>query len=180
MLILNSAIANADTVLKIITNKGYVSFTVGDDWPVISMQSKLPIAAAGFQIPNPADKGTPDSTNLALMLYDLSTDRGKAVFESPIKQYGANQPQMGKYGEWTLYRQQAQQGSTRYTIIDSKKMNVADVSVSTRISWPHLTSDSKQHNANMESLLYTFLDSIKGTLGTLTPNQNEVIRRPEK
>lgn len=166
--------------LKIVTKGGYVSFTVGDTWPVISMQSKLPIAAAGFQIPNPVDEGTSDSSNLALNLYDLSTEPGRTAFEKPVKQYGVKAPKIENFGEWTLYQQEAMQGATRYTILDAKKSSVADVSVSARLAWPHLKSNPKTHDSQMFSVFKVFLESVHGDLGPYVPLQNEVIRRPEK
>lgn len=172
--------AIADVRLTIITKGGSVAFTVGDDWPVIAMQSKLPIATAGFHIPNPADEGAPESTNLALMLYDLSTERGRTAFEAPIKQYGTETPKIEHFGEWAVYRQDALQGAMRYTIIDAKKSNVADVSVSARLAWPHLKSNPKNYDAQMEFVFFTFLGSVSGELGQHTPHPHEVIRRPAK
>lgn len=172
--------AIADVRLTIITTGGSVAFTVGDDWPVIAMQSKMPIAAASFQIPNSADEGTSESTNLALMLYDLSTGRGRTAFETPIKQYGTEAPKTEHFGEWTVYRQEVLQGAMRYTIIDAKKSNVADVSVSARLAWPHLESNPKNYDSQMEFVFLTFLGSVHGEFGQYTPRSNEVVRRPEK
>jgi len=56
--------------LKILTTKGFVAFTVEDDWRVLSMQTKPPIAFAIFQVPNFADEGTPESTNLVISLFN--------------------------------------------------------------------------------------------------------------
>lgn len=179
LLTLFSTSAIADVEFKIVTKGGFVAFTVGNDWPVIAMQSKLPIATAGFQIPNPSDEGTPESTNLAIMLYDLSTERGRTVFEAPINQYNSEAPKIAHFGEWTLYRQEAAQGATRYTLLDAKRSNVADVSVSARLAWPHLKSNPSTYDSQMESLFRAFLDSVRGELGQLIPRPNEVIRRPD-
>ncbi|MDX8399366.1 MAG: hypothetical protein R8K20_03865 [Gallionellaceae bacterium] len=180
LLALFCATAIADVEMKIVTKGGSVAFTVGDDWPVISMQSKLPIAAAGFQIPNLADEGTPESTSLAFMLYDLSAERGRTVFEAPIKLYGSAVPKIEHYGEWAVYRQEALQGATRYTIIDAKRSNIADVSVSARLAWPHLESNPKTYDSHMESVFRAFLGSVRGALWLYTPRPNEVIRHDAK
>jgi hypothetical protein len=172
--------AIADVGLTIVTKGGSVAFTVGDDWSVIAMQSKLPIATAGFQIPNSSDEGTSESTNLALLLYDLSTERGRTAFDIPIKQYGTEAPKIEHFGEWAVYRQEALHGIMRYTIIDAKRSNVADVSVSARLAWPHLESNPKTYDSQMEFVFLTFLGSVRGELGQYSPRQNEVVRRPEK
>lgn len=79
-----------------------------------------------------------------------------------------------------MYRQEVLQGAMRYTIIDAKKSNVADVSVSARLAWPHLESNPKNFDSQMEFVFLTFLGSVHGELGQYTPRSNEVVRRPEK
>lgn len=181
LLSLFSMSAFAETEFKIITNNGFVGFTVGDDWPVISMQSKLPIAVATFQIPNLLDVGTDDSTNLGISIYDINTKSGLTAFNSAVKKFGADTPlKVEEYGQWTVYRQQAFQGQTRYTILDAKNTKIADVAVSVRIAWPHLTSDTEEYDSYMNSVFHTFLRSIHGGKGPYKPHPDEVIRRPIK
>jgi hypothetical protein len=67
---------SSGTELKIITPNGFVAFSVGNGWPVIAIRPKLPVAAAGFQIPNAADENISASTNLAISLYDETTTKG--------------------------------------------------------------------------------------------------------
>jgi hypothetical protein len=106
-------VASADVEMNIVTNKGYVAFIVGDDWAVVSMQTKLPIAAAAFQIPNPAERGTSDSTNLAIVLYDAQSKKARSAFDSSVTVPGSKPPQPERYAEWTVWRQESSQGSTR-------------------------------------------------------------------
>ncbi len=180
MLLFASASLNvlAETKLKIITTNGAVGFTVDDDWAVLNMQSKLPVAAAVFQILNKADSQTPDSTNLIFKLYDLNTDTGRAAFDAPVKQYGSDAPKQEVFGAWTLYRQQALQGTTTYTILDAKRVGVADVSATARIAWPHLKKNAKKYDAQLESRFQKFLNSVYGETGPYKPQENEVVRRP--
>src|SRR5262245_38440868 len=106
------AIACAAVEMYIITNKGYVAFQAADHWSVVSMQSKLPVAAAAFQIPNPADHGTDDSTNLIITLYDPESPRARSLFDAPVSENRSRAPRAEHVGSWTVYRQHARQGST--------------------------------------------------------------------
>ena len=94
--------AHADVAMKIVTPKGYVAFTVGDDWKVVQLQSKTPVATAVYQVPNPADEKTTESTNLVLILYDLATERGRRRFNMPLPTYGENKPAESKLEGYAL------------------------------------------------------------------------------
>lgn len=158
----HSAVAFASTELKIPTTKGFVAFSVGGDWPVLSMQMKLPIASAAFRIPNPADTNTPDSSNIVIALYDTASDEARIAFKTPVKQYGPRRAKAQTVGQWTVYRQVAVQGDTRYTIVDAKRSGVADVAVGVRMIWPQLAVNPADYDARMEALLKEVLDSVHG------------------
>ena len=175
-----ATLASAAVEMNIVTNKGFVVFTVADDWLVTSMQSKLPIAAAAFQIPNPADHGTADSTDLAIVLYDSHSKRARSAFASPVKQYGSVPPEIKHVAGWKVYRQEALQGSTRYTVLDAKRAGIADVLVTVRLAWPHLDSNSTEYDAAMESIFREFLASIRGEIGPYVPHSQGATRRPER
>jgi hypothetical protein len=166
--------------MKILTGGGFVAFMVSQDWGVISMQSKLPVANAVFKLPNAAEEETPDSTNLALLLYD-SSERGRAAFDAPLKQLGDAAPEAESLGEWQIYRQKAKQGDTMYSILDAKRDHVADVSVKIRLAWPHLAANVADYDTLMESIFRAFLNSIHGQVGPYTPAAGEELyRHPTK
>jgi len=173
-----SADADADTELTILTPGGYVGFTVGDDWIVVSMQSKLPIATATFQIPNPSDDGTPESTNLVLVLYDATSWPGRVAFDAAVTTFGPKAPTRRTSGPWTTYRQKASQNDVPYTVLDAKRSAVGDVSVSARLAWPHLKQNPPDYDARMEATFRSFLNSIEGKPGPYVPRPGEVVRRP--
>ena len=175
----SSAAAWADVEMKIATAKGFVAFTAEESWRVLSMQTHMPIAAGAFQIPSSADAGTQDSTNLIVVFYELDSEMARAKFEAPVKQYGSAAPTSDFFEDWTIYRQEAKQGNTLYSIWDAKrKRGVADASVSVRLAWPHLDASSKTYAVEMDALLRAFLNSIHGGLGPYVPKDGEVIRRP--
>lgn len=169
--------ASAATQLKIVTARGVVSFVADDDWTVLSMQTKLPVAAVVFQLPNAADQGTPHSTNLILKLHDNST-AAREGFEAPVQQRGGTPASVKAWEGWRVWRQTARQGDSVYTILDAKRDHVADVAASVRLAWPHLPANTKRYDADMEARFRAFLRSIDGQVGPHTPVSGEMIRRP--
>lgn len=165
--------------LKIMTANGYVGFAPEDHWTVLNMQSKLPVATAVFQIPNPADNNTPDSTNLIISLYDQNTEKGKNALAKVGKPYSLKLPTRSKHQDWELYTQNAVQGNTKYTIIDAVKP-VADVMVSVRIAWPNLPNNPNNYAKTTNQLYLSFLNSVSGAIGAYEPKEDEIIRRPNK
>ena len=159
------------------TPKGFVAYAVEGDWPVLSMQMQLPVAAAAFRIPNAADAGTTDSTNLAIVLYDLQSAEGRTAFKTPVKQYSPQAPQAQVKGPWTVYRQEAIQEGTYYTILDAKRKGVADVSVSVRMAWPHRESNPSGYDADMEARFWSFLQSIRGARGAYVSTDSSAVTK---
>jgi len=167
----------ADTGMKIVTNKGYVGFVVADDWMVQAMDTKGAIARIAFQLPNPSDAGTPESTNLVLVLYDLATKQGREGYHQPIKQYGSKAPDSQVIDGWTVYRQQGLQGTVDYTILDAKRNDVADRAAYVRLAWPHLSGNAPGYDEYMERTFRQFLGSVQGRRGLYKPDKGEVLRR---
>ena len=161
--------------LKIVTPKGYVAFTVEDHWPVLNMQTKLPVTASVFQIPNNADKGTSDSTNLAINIYDPKSTQAKQALTKVGKQLGTKAPVVEQYDNWTLYWQEPAQGGTTYTLVDAKR-SFENYIISVRLAWPHLRSNPTGYDKQMYQTLRTVLSHIRVHTGPVTPGKDEVIR----
>jgi hypothetical protein len=89
---------------------------------------------------------------------------------------------IGNYFEslegWKVYRQEALQRDTTYSIWDAKNSDVADVSVSVRMAWPHLAKNSPDYVAEMDRTFRAFLASVRGGMGEYKPREGEVLHRP--
>ena len=168
--------ARADVELKIITADGFVAFTVKDHWPVISMATEPPIMTAVFQLPNVADQGTPDSTNLSIRFFDLGAAAARERFRSVGEPIGSVLPERDAFEGWTVYQQQAKQGDTEYSIIDAKR-DLDTLSVAVRIAWPHLKGNPRGYSDEMQQTFRSVLRSIYQHIGPYEPGENEVIRR---
>ena len=164
------------TDFSVITTKGYVSYTVESDWKVLSMRTQPPKTAALFQIPNPADNGTPDSTNLTLMTFERDSVEASATFTKlagKLRSDGRHE----KHKQWDVFAQEAKQDSTDYSIRDAFR-EVPGAFVMIRIAWPHLKQNPKDFDSRMEALFHSLLDSVSGGIGPKPKKEGEVIRRP--
>ena len=177
LLLCLNASAHAAVEFTIVTVRGYVSFAVPDEWRVLTMQTKPPVSVAAFQVLNPVDAGTPHSTNVAISLFDVESERGKQAATIVGRRYGAQEPVVTSEGGWTVYSQQHNQGGMRYTVVDAKKQ-LADVVVAVRFAWPHLPNNPPQYDREMQKAFRGVLASVKGGLGKPAPREGEVTRRP--
>jgi hypothetical protein len=170
-------VAHADVGFTFVSSGGHVAFAAADNWPVIAMQPKLPIAQAAFQIPNAADEGTPHSTNIVFKFYKLGSPQASESLDQVGKQYGAKPPHQERFKEWTIYRQDAPQEGIVYTVLDAKR-TFQTVAGSVRLAWPHLPSNAKGYDQLMERTFQSALSSVSEHVGPYEANPNEVIRRP--
>ena len=74
--------------LTILTPTGHITFSAPDEWSVISSQTKMPVAVMAFQIVDPFDEATSDSTNVAVNFYDDNTSEGREAIKNVGKRYG--------------------------------------------------------------------------------------------
>lgn len=171
-------VAGPKTVhFTIITPKGYVGFDAGRDWPVMALQTRPPILVAAFQIADPADRGTSDSTNLAIRLIQPESAAGQAALVADQKNYGDRKPEA--YHGWSVQAWSKTQGSTMYSIVDARA-DRADMTCTIRLAWPHLANHPAGYDADMQALLKRTLDSVQAGLGTYPPRPGELFRTPEK
>lgn len=166
------------TTFTLISQGGYVRFSAQPDWAVIAMQSQLPVTVTAFQLADPADAGTPDSTNLAVSLYQPSSPEAMNALAAMGRQMGDKAPVVETYSGWTVYTQEAMQGETTYTDMDATS-SMADVKVSVRLAWPHLAGHTDGYDDMMRALFLKELDSVNGATGAYKVRDGEVVRRPD-
>lgn len=142
-----SSLANANE-FAIRTTKEFVRFSVPDDWRVLSVQTKPPVSVATFQVGNPADEGTPHSTNVAVSLFHIGTERGQAAAAAVGRSYGPVAPVSSTVDSGAVYIQQPTQRGLPYLLIDAKKP-FADVIVALRFAWPNLSNNPSNHDSTM-------------------------------
>ncbi len=171
--------AAAETVeFKIVAATGIVAFTVPEHWGVLGVKSLPPVASAGFQVPDPAADASSDSSNVAVNIYHLDTDQGRAGAAQMGESFGGA-PEVGDYKGWTTYTSAPNQGGATYTLLDAKRsFEDQKIEVGVRCAWPHLAAHPAGFDDQMLGLCHALLDSVAETPGPYTPQPDEIVRRP--
>ncbi|MGB0063489.1 MAG: hypothetical protein WBP85_03515 [Terracidiphilus sp.] len=138
-----------------------VQFSVPADWPVIANSSTSERTVFAFQIPNPADNGTSDSSNLSIIATDLRTDQARDAFQkqSSTDDSTAQQEKLVEGWACSTFSKTQRSTQTQYVIWDCRRI-VADCGVSVRIAWPHLPKNPPDYDGQLKTVLSNFLMSI--------------------
>ena len=163
--------------LSVITTKGYVTYTVGGDWKVLSTQTKAPKTAAVFQIKNPADEGTQDSTNFCILTFETNSADATETFQKMRAKLRVDTPSPRKHGAWQVFSHDAMQGKTLYHVRDAAR-DVPGAHVLLILAWPQLSRNPPRYDGEMETTFLRLLDSVKGGLGPKPRTGGEVVRHP--
>jgi hypothetical protein len=169
------AIAEAtDTVDFTIVDR--VQFSVPANWPVIANKSASDKTIFAFQIPNSADEGISDSSNLSIVATDLKTAQDRDAFQAQPSSTDHNAQEKKLVEGWGCSTFSAVQHSTktRYEIWDCRR-TIADCGVSVRMAWPHLPKNPLDLDNQMEMILSNFLKSVGPFKGV---PKSGVLRRP--
>jgi hypothetical protein len=134
-------------------------FSVPGNWPVTASKSTAEKTVFAFQIPNAADEGTPDSSNLSIVSTYLKDSKNKEAFEKKASSPAAGALEKRLVDGWRCTSFSAMQKSTQYVDWDCYRV-VADCGVFVRIAWPHLPKNPTDYDKQMETVLSDFLISV--------------------
>jgi hypothetical protein len=154
-----------------------VQFSVPADWPVIANNSTNEKTVFAFQIPNAADNGTADSSNLSIIAADLRTAQDRDAFQKqpPSADSTAQEKKLVEGWACSMFSKIQRSTQTQYVIWDCRRI-VADCGVSVRIAWPHLPKNPPDYDGQMETVLANFLTSFGPFKGL---PKSGVLRRQE-
>lgn len=150
------AVARDQVVFTIVDR---VQFSVPGDWLVIASKSTAEKTVFAFQIPNAADEGTSDSSNLSIVSSYLKDAKDNAAFQKKASSPDHKAQEKKLVDGWRCRNFSAMQGSTRYVDWDCYRV-VADCGVFVRIAWPHLPKNPHDYDKQMETVLSDFLRSV--------------------
>lgn len=138
-----------------------LQFSVPGNWPVIASNSTSEKTVFAFQIPNAADEGTPESSNLSIIATDLRIALDRDAFEKQAPSVDHSVQEKKLVEGWGCSTFSAIQRSTQsqYVIWDCRRI-IADCGVSVRIAWPHLPKNPTDYDSQMEVVLSNFLTSV--------------------
>jgi hypothetical protein len=152
-------------------------FSVPADWLVIANKSTSEKTVFAFQIPNAADKGTSDSSNLSIIATDLKSGQDRDAFQKQAPSTNQNAQEKNLVKDWECSTFSAAQPSTQteYVIWDCRRL-IAGSGVSVRIAWPHLSKNPPDYDKRMEAVLSSFLTRVGPFKGL---PQSGVLRRQQ-
>jgi hypothetical protein len=163
LLLSPSGLSAKETVAFTIVDR--VEFSVPGEWPVLASKSDAVRTTFAFQVPNPADAGTTESTNLMLLSYYLDDSSAKAAFEKKATKQDPKAGEEKIVDDWSCSSFSAAQGSMPYEIWDCNRI-VSGIGVYVRMAWPHLGKNAPDYNKSMVVVLTDFLRSV-----TASPKQ---------
>ena len=137
---------------------GRIQFTVPGEWKVISSKSNAKQTTFAFQIENPADEGTPDSTILVLIAYNLNESTKKA-YQKKQSERGPTATDGKLVDGWDCSIFSAMQGSTAYSVWDCHR-TMQGSGVYVRLAWPHLAGNAPDYDEAMKRALAEVLRSV--------------------
>lgn len=152
----NLAVATDQVVFTVVDR---IQFSVPGDWPVIASKSTAEKTMFAFQIPNAADKGTPDSSNLSIVSSYLKNAQEKDAFEKKATNPDSAAHEKKLVEGWRCSTFSAIQKSMQYVDWDCYRV-VADCGVFVRIAWPHLPKNPPDYDKQMEAVLTDFLTNV--------------------
>jgi hypothetical protein len=138
---------------------GRIKFSVPGDWPVLASKSSAEKTVFAFQIPNAADEGTPDSSNLSIISSFLTNAQDREAFEKKASSTDHNAKQRKLVEGWLCSTFSSMQRSTEYVVWDCYRA-VGDCGVYVRLAWPHLPKNPADYDNQMETVLSGFLTSV--------------------
>jgi hypothetical protein len=149
-----------------------IRFTVPGEWKVIASNSDASRTMFAFQILNPADDGTPDSTNLVLVAYNLNLPAEKESFEAKKSQRGPGAMDQKFVEGWDCSTFSAKQKKTNYVDWDCSKI-VGETGVFVRLAWPRLVRNAPEYDKSMEKSL---LDVLKSVIPYSRPSERSKVQ----
>ena len=136
-----------------------IQFAVPADWQVIANKSDTKSTLFAFKISNPAEEGTPDSTNLVLQSFYLKELEAKAKFEEKSKPQDPSARKRSVAAHWDCTSYAGKQGSTSYDVWDCHR-TLAKAGVYVRLAWPHLSNNPPNYDQQMQATLVDVLTSV--------------------
>ena len=153
-----------------------VQFSVPGKWPVIASKSTSEKTVFAFEIPNAADNGTSDSSNLSIIATNLKSAQDRDAFQTQAPGADHDALETKLVEGWLCSTFSATQRSTQvqYVIWDCRRI-IADCGLSVRVAWPHLPKNPPDYDMQMEMVLSSFLTSVGPFKGV---PKSGVLRRP--
>ena len=135
-------------------------------WVIIAHKpTGSPSDVVAFQILNPADNGTEDSTNLSVVAWDLQQTEAMLKFTREVLDHEKQKRTPKEAGEWAIYTWTDKQGDTEYEIRDCYR-TAKPFGLHVRLAIPKLAKTKKEWSDKLDTDFKKLLESI-----TLKPSK---------
>jgi hypothetical protein len=130
-------------------------------WQIISHKLDASQDVVGFQIPNTADEGTPDSANVGVVVYDLSLATNATAFAQRRRESGGRAPKPSHSGGWVIHTFHDKQGDTAYEIRDTYRTLGQRFGVHIRLAFPDLSKTTRSWRQSLEADFKKLLETTE-------------------
>jgi hypothetical protein len=159
LLVFGGALLSAEEIESWVREET-IKFSVPGEWKMLAQQPAAPKAVTAFQIPNPADVGTAESSNVAVSAYDTADADAMATFERISQKFREGRPvTKGDYEGWQVFRYTNNQKGMPYKIMDGTR-TIGPAVVLVRFAWPQLQNNAPDYDIHMEMAFNALLASV--------------------
>ena len=152
-------IANAAEHVIYIQNE-QVSIRCPASWVIIAHKpSGSPSDVVAFQILNPADDGSDDSTNLSVVAFDVRQTEAMLKFTQSLLEHEKQKHTAKEVGEWAVHTWNDKQGSTSYEIRDCYRTD-KPFGIHVRLAIPKMPKTTKEWTDKLNADFKKLLESI--------------------
>jgi hypothetical protein len=138
---------------------GGIRFTVPGEWHVIASKSGPARTIMAFRIPNHADKHTHDSSNIAIISYNLKISEEQQAYEANVARLESDAKDHEVLDGWQCKSSTGMQASTEYMNVGCHRL-IGDDGVTVQLAWPHLKKNPPDYDQQMELVLTQFLEAV--------------------
>lgn len=132
-------------------------------WVIIAHQpTGTPSDAVAFQILNPAEKDSDDSTNLSVVAFDLQQTDSMLKFTQSLLEHEKQKHPAKEVGEWAVHTWEGKQGDTNYEIRDCYR-TAKPFGIHVRLAIPKMPKTTKEWSDKLEGDFKKLLESITVT-----------------
>jgi hypothetical protein len=137
-----------------------IKFVVPEDWLLVGQQPRAPKSVTAFQVPNPADVGTAESSNVMVSAFDTADADAMAAFDETSQKFREGRPvTKGDFVGWQVFRYTNNQKGIPYRIMDAQR-TIGPCIVLVRFAWPQLHNNAPDYDSKMEMAFNDLLGSI--------------------
>lgn len=147
---------------EIFLDNGDLRISAPSDWVILAHSPTGNRTVIAFQLfTNPAEVGTPNSTNLAISTFAFKDPESTQAFSAPLTKRTQDTTTTREYAVWSIREWQGDQNGAKYQIQDARTTNkTLNIGIHVRLAWPILPDNPPGYEDSMNAVLKTVLDSI--------------------